>query len=201
MNITFFKAVAIISVGLFAWPALVLGGDLTLTSDGKVPGKPFEFLQQQINALQQQIDEFEAGTVKLYENKKDLALPDLEPNTPTAVVTIDLAAGVYLTTVTIGAVYWGSPEGYYDAARPGWLDCWFEDSEGTQITGHHFGGNVIGMQTHSITMSLVLESDTTAKVMCSNESLWFTPVNNMGISNAIWTAMEVDEFYNQVSTE
>ncbi len=31
-------------------------GSVELTSDGKVPGKPFEYLQQQIDNLQQQID-------------------------------------------------------------------------------------------------------------------------------------------------
>lgn len=37
-------------------PALAFGQDLTLTSDGKVPGKPFVVLQQQINALQAKLD-------------------------------------------------------------------------------------------------------------------------------------------------
>lgn len=43
---------ALLLLSLIAWAALAAAGqDVTLTSDGKVPGKPFEHLQQQIDAL------------------------------------------------------------------------------------------------------------------------------------------------------
>ena len=41
---------------------LVTAGDVVLTEDGKVPGKPFEALQQQIDYLQQQINDMQTSS-------------------------------------------------------------------------------------------------------------------------------------------
>jgi hypothetical protein len=44
---------------IFCVISIAIAGDVTLTTDNKVPGKPFEELQQQIDLLSQQIEEIE----------------------------------------------------------------------------------------------------------------------------------------------
>ena len=48
-------------VMMVIFPLSVFAGDLELTQDNKIPGKPFQDLQDQINYLQQQIDDLVIG--------------------------------------------------------------------------------------------------------------------------------------------
>jgi hypothetical protein len=57
------KHLAIIATLAFGFSAAAQGQDLKLTSDGKVPGQPFQALQQQIDALEEQIAQIQSQPV------------------------------------------------------------------------------------------------------------------------------------------
>lgn len=48
-------------VMMFTFSLSVFAGDLELTPENKIPGRPFQDLQEQINYLQQQIDDIVVG--------------------------------------------------------------------------------------------------------------------------------------------
>ena len=197
MNRTQVYILTIIAMVAFTWPMTAGGQDVGLTSDGKVQGKPFVALQEQIDNLQLQINNIEAGLVKAYVTKNNIH--GLPPGVENAVnlMSLNLPAGEYVTTMTIQASYY--PGGVYDPDSQTFLACSFVDAEGNPVTGHLVGGGVNGTDTHAITMELTLFADTEVFCRCMHDP--FDDEETMDINSAVWTAIKADEIDNQMPTE
>jgi hypothetical protein len=191
--------VTIIAMVVFILPLSVCGEDLVLTSDGKVPGKPFVALQKQIDNLQLQIDEIEAGPVKAYVTKNGGVV--LLPGIKNAVnlMSLNLLAGEYVTTMTIQASFY--PGGFYVHDTQTSLSCSFVDGDGNQVTGHLVGGKINGTETHAITMELTLFDETEIFCRCSHVPFNEYADEPMDINSVVWTAIKASELDNQMPTE
>jgi len=192
----FLVCVFVFSLSIFA------NADVALSGDGRVPGAPFAYLQQQIDDLKEQIYNLPTGEVKAIAGKQMPNFPPLEKGEPPLnVITLDLPAGDYVSTTTVNAVYFGGPwmetpeyTGWtYSADNPGVLSCKFVDDNGNQLTGHGVGGNVIGQTTLSLTMELHVWNDTIAILQCENTTPWGNyGIHEIGIGQANWTLIKVD---------
>jgi hypothetical protein len=178
---------------VFTWPIIAVGEDVVLTSDGKVPGKPFQALQQQIDELQQQIDDIHVGIVKAYVTKNgDI---ELAPDEKVDVMTLSLPEGKYINTITIGAGY---PPPWQDDSSSSFLECAFVDSQGFPVTGDLVGGNVFGLNSFAITLELEFSLPDTNDVVlqCKSDPLGDMEYN-MTIYHTEWTAIKVSEIERQ----
>jgi hypothetical protein len=153
--------VAIILVLLF--PLMAVGQDLTLTDDGKVPGKPFQALQEQIDDLQQQIFDlrFSCPTPAYSASAEGMVMT----STPAVVMSKTLPPGEYASTISMGFQYPVS----YGVVPDCWafVECSLTDADGKILAGG-VGGNVVGIATHSATSIIGLdgETDTTVVLTC-----------------------------------
>ncbi len=187
---------SIIIIVLTIQPFSANGADIILTSDGKVPGKPFIILQEQIDSLQAQIDNLEKGVVKAYVNKGGgIALQPGDANA-ISLVSLNLPAGDYISMITVQATF--HPGGSYVHDTLTSLSCSFEDLGGNPITGHLFGGNVTGQYSHGITMELSLYQDTEIFCKCKHNPFSEYAEEPLDINSIVWTAIKADELDNQL---
>ena len=135
--------------------SILANADVALTQDVEVPGKPFEYLQQQIDYLQQQIDDLEQGCIPAAYSAHGFVedVTDAEGKF-SVVMEKQLPPGHYVSNISLGAQYQAENHGW-------WHECWaFLECQievnGLPLSVGGIGGNVVGITTHSSTEVLEL---------------------------------------------
>ncbi|MDB4304014.1 hypothetical protein N9934_04425 [Desulfosarcina sp.] len=189
MNRTKLYIVAIIAMAAFIWPIAAGGQDLGLTSDGKVPGKPFEALQQQIDELR----DIQTITTKAYTNNSGCEFPQEEWRD---IISLSLPAGHFIMTMAINATFWHG--GIYNPGFHTYLECKCVDANRDLIPGCGAAGGVAGHDSLVQTIPLSLYEATEITLKCYHNCGYDDPTPNDPMSMGIvWTAIEVDEIDNQ----
>ena len=183
--------ISIIATAIFVLLLLVFSQDVTLAGDGEVPGTPFQYLQEQIDNLHQQINDIQTNIVKAYVTKNFIA--EILPGDYVDVLELNLPEGFFINTVIMQASY-RNDDGTFDPIKHSFLSCEVEDAVGTPVSGS-FGGVVIGTETHAKTFELELTEQMDIMIKCEV----FAEENGqkVTINNIVWTAIKVDELDRQ----
>lgn len=171
-----------IFVSIFLITTLVTAGDVVLTNDGKVPGKPFQDLQMQIDELREQMQN---STFKGYFTADgDISL--YQENQFVDVLVLNLPEGSYVSNMTLSVS--SLPKRAY------YLDCKFKnDLTGVDLTGL-FGVSFAHPQQLAHTWGFNLFEDSSVVLTCLHYHESVTPyVSKSIIHRAEWTVVKVDE--------
>jgi hypothetical protein len=188
---------SLIFIVAFVFSVNLFAQDLTLTTDGKVPGKPFEALQQQIDALQIQINDVN-NPVLAFTNSS--YLDEFPQDTTMDIINLDLPAGHFIMTITMGASFFH--DGVYNADYHTYMHCDFVDDEGSLVTGYGFGGGFTGHDSLAKTIPISIDEPTNIILRCEHSCGYDDPLPNDPLSYSIeWNAIKVDDLNNQVTNE
>ena len=189
--------VSILTILLLLLPLSAMGQDLTLTKEGKIPGRPFEALQEQIDDLQQQILDLQLECVSpAYSTESNSVLMT---EIPTIVMSKSLPPGEYVSNISMGFQYPVS----YGVVPDCWafVECSLTDSDGN-ILASGVGGNVVGITNISGTniIGLTAEPQTTVVLSCFLGCEWCPgyipnsqyPDPTLMMGGADWTFIKVD---------
>lgn len=188
MNLNKLFIISIISCAAICLSLPAVAGDINLNPDGTVPGKPFEYLQQQINDLQDQIDNIQAGIVKAYFTSDGDIIIDAE-GVFVKVLGLELPRGAYVSNMTLSVASMPRSDNSF-------LDCRFiNEDTNSQITGG-FGLVVNHPQQLAHTWSFNVFADS-ANIALYCRAWGFEDWEISTIHHAEWSVIEVDEIDNQ----
>jgi hypothetical protein len=193
MNLNKFVILSLIACAVLGLSLLAVAQDVILTPDGKVPGKPFEALQQEIDDLQQQINDMQTGTVSAYETKSNVGYISSGEENAVDVLTLSLPAGIFINTITLNANWYPGDMYVHDSFTD--LYCEFVDPHGNSVTGDPVEEMVNGTDILAKTLAL-----TPSEPMVVILSCWHRPKRGdegepIRMGNAVWTAIKVDELH------
>jgi hypothetical protein len=189
MNKHFIYITVLVVTVAFTFSGAVVGEGVDLTPDGRVPGKPFQDLQQQIDELRQQISTIQDSKVEAYVAKNgDIVM---QPNSEADVMNMTLPMGAYINTITISA---GNYPPTNNNTPISLLDCSFVDSQNIPITGDLVGGHVYSHESYAITLELQFweQEMIDIKLRCHSMAI---DESDIVILHAEWIAIKVDEIY------
>ena len=185
----------ILTLSIITFISIFMIGTTLVTAGGV----PFEALQRQIDDLQQQIDNLQNITIKAFATTTGISSQihhNLAPETDVDLLTLELPAGKYLSTITIQAHYLP-----HDSSTN--LSCGYVISDPDQFIGFMFGGNVSGQVSHAHTMGMHLWEPAVAEPLTVTVRCHHTPVIGdsqlLDINHAEWTVIAVDELDDQIS--